>query len=117
MASTTELKFDAQYPRKSKSVRDAGCPERAGVVAEQVLAPRWAAPQKVGGGAWLGLHSGALTHPKRRRGAAVPHRGCRRTLKPATRGNRNPGWADWTKQPLELDEPKNRRVRRAYSGP
>jgi hypothetical protein len=31
-------------------VRDAGCPERAGVVAEQVLAPRWAAPQKVGGG-------------------------------------------------------------------
>jgi hypothetical protein len=31
MASTTELKFDAQYPRKSKSVRDAGCPERAGV--------------------------------------------------------------------------------------
>jgi len=26
-------------------------------VAEQVLAPRWTAPQKVGGGAWMGLHS------------------------------------------------------------
>ena len=65
MASTSELKSTPNTPGSQICARRRLPPSAREFVAEEVqLAPRWTAPQKVGGGASLGLHSAGPDAPK-----------------------------------------------------